>query len=56
MQLFRKLLGNLQHVSRVIVTDKLTSYAAAKRKILPGVKHRQSRYLSDRIEVSHQPM
>jgi putative transposase len=39
----------------VVVTDKLRSYAAAKREILPGVKHRQSRYLNNRTEVSHQP-
>jgi len=39
----------------VIVTDKLGSYAAAKREILPGVEHRQSRYLNNRCEVSHQP-
>jgi putative transposase len=37
----------LQYVPRVIVTDKLKSYAAAKREILPGVEHRQSRYLTD---------
>jgi putative transposase len=52
---FRKLLKGLQYVPRVIVTDKLKSYAAAKRKILPGVEHRQSRYLNNRAEVSHQP-
>ena len=28
---------------------------AAKREILPGVEHRQSRYLNNRAEVSHQP-
>ena len=39
----------------VIVTDKLRSYAAAKRQVLPGVEHRQSRYLNNRAEVSHQP-
>ena len=39
----------------MIVTDKLGSYAAAKREILPGVEHRQSRYLNNRCEVSHQP-
>jgi len=43
---FRKLLKGLQYVPRVIVTDKLRSYAAAKRKILPGVEHRQGRYLN----------
>ena len=52
---FRKLLKGLQYVPRVIVTDKLGSYAAAKRKLLPGVEHRQSRYLNNRAEVSHQP-
>jgi putative transposase len=52
---FRKLLKGLQYVPRVIVADKLKSYAAAKRKILPGVEHRQSRYLNNRAEVSHQP-
>ncbi|HYZ24401.1 MAG TPA: IS6 family transposase [Rhodopila sp.] len=52
---FRKLLKGLQYVPRVIVTDKLKSYAAAKREILPGVEHRQSRYLNNRAEVSHQP-
>ena len=40
---------------RVIVNDKLRSYAVAKREILPGVEHRQSRYLNNRAEVSHQP-
>ena len=52
---FKKLLKGLQYVPRVIVTDKLKSYAAAKRTILPGVEHRQSRYLNNRAEVSHQP-
>ncbi|WP_424138485.1 IS6 family transposase [Roseomonas chloroacetimidivorans] len=52
---FRKLLKGLQYVPRVIVTDKLKSDAAAKRDILPGVEHQQSRYLNNRAEVSHQP-
>ena len=52
---FRKLLKGLQYAPRVIVTDKLKSYAAAKRKVLPHVEHRQSRYLNNRAEVSHQP-
>ena len=33
---FRKLLKGLQYVPRVIITDKLKSYGAAKREILPG--------------------
>ena len=52
---FRKLLKGWRYVPRVIVTDKLKSYAAAKREILPRVEHRQSRYLNNRAEVSHQP-
>ena len=52
---FRKLLKGLQYVPRVVVTDKLKSYAAAKRDILPGVEHRQSRYLNNQAEVSHPP-
>jgi putative transposase len=52
---FRKLLKGLCYVPRVIVTDKLASYGAAKREILPGVEHRQSRYLNNCCEVSHQP-
>jgi hypothetical protein len=30
----------LRYVPRVIVTDKLKSYAAAQREILPSVEHR----------------
>jgi putative transposase len=52
---FKKLLKGLRYVPRVVVTDKLKSYAAAKAKIIPGVEHRQSRYLNNRAENSHQP-
>jgi putative transposase len=37
------------------VTDKLKSYGAAKREILPGVEHRQHKGLNNRAELSHQP-
>jgi putative transposase len=52
---FRKLLKGLTYVPRVLITDKLKSYGAAKREILPGVEHRQHRYLNNRVENSHQP-
>src|SRR5215510_4907853 len=52
---FRKLLKGLTYVPRVIITDKLKSYGAAKREFLPGVEHRQHRYLNNRAENSHQP-
>ena len=40
---------------RVIITDKLRSYGAAKKEILPGVEHRQHKRLNNRAENSHQP-
>jgi putative transposase len=52
---FRKLLKGLQYVPRVIITDKLKSYSAAKREILPSVEHRQHKGLNNRAENSHQP-
>jgi putative transposase len=52
---FRKLLKGLTYVPRVIVTDQLKSYGAAKREMLPSVEHRQHRYLNNRAENSHQP-
>jgi putative transposase len=52
---FRKLLKGCRYVPRVIITDKLASYGAAKREILPSVEHRQHRYLDNRAENSHQP-
>ena len=52
---FRKLLKGCTYVPRVIITDKLASYGAAKRAALPSVEDRQSRYLINRAENSHQP-
>jgi putative transposase len=52
---FRKLLKGLHYVPRVIITDKLKSYEAAKREILPGVEHRQHKGINNRAENSHQP-
>src|SRR6478736_8208538 len=52
---FRQLLKALQYIPRVIVTDKLRSYGVARRQLLPGVEHRQSRYLNNRAENSHRP-
>jgi putative transposase len=52
---FRKLLKGLMYVPRVLITDKLKSYGAAKRAVMPSVEHRQHRYLNNRAENSHQP-
>jgi putative transposase len=51
---FRKLLKGLRYVPRVIITDKLKSYSAAKAEVMPGVEHRQHKY-HNRAENSHQP-
>jgi putative transposase len=51
---FRKLLKGLTYVPRVIITDKLRSYGAARQEVLPSVEHRQHRYLNNRAENSHQ--
>jgi putative transposase len=52
---FRKLLKGLAYVPRVLITDRLKSYSAAQREIMPRVEHRQHRYLNNRAENSHQP-
>jgi putative transposase len=55
IRFFRKLLQTSRCRPRVIITDKLRSYGVAKKAILPRVAHRQSRYLNNRAENSHQP-
>lgn len=52
---FRKLLKDLEYVPRVIVTDKLRSYGATHREVMPSVEHRSSKYLNNRAENSDQP-
>jgi len=54
-RLLRKLLKKQGRAPRVLITDKLRSYAAAKRQIMPGVEHRQHKGLNNRAENSHQP-
>src|SRR3954467_13853827 len=40
-RLLRKLLKKQRRPPRVLITDKLASYGAAKKEITPGVEHRQ---------------
>ena len=54
-QFVRQRLTGLMSGPRVLIPDQLNSYGAAKRESLPGVAHRQHRYLSHRAENSHQP-
>ncbi len=46
---------SLEYKPRKIVTDGLRGYGVAQRQILPGVRHRVSRYLNNRAENSHRP-
>ncbi|MFA1672777.1 IS6 family transposase [Rhizobium mongolense] len=54
-RLLRKLLKKQGSAPRVMITDKLASYGAAKREIMPGVEHRQHRGLNNRAENSPKP-
>jgi putative transposase len=54
-RLLRKLLKRQCRAPRVLITDKLASYGAAKREVMPGVEHRQHKGLNNRAENSHQP-
>ncbi|WP_184707398.1 IS6 family transposase [Rhizobium lusitanum] len=55
-RLMRKLLKSQGRAPRVVVTDKLRSYDAAKREIMPGIEHRSHKGLNNRAENSHQPI
>jgi transposase-like protein len=51
----RRLLKRLVYVPRVVITDKLASYGAAKREALPSVEQRRHKGLHNRAENAHQP-
>ena len=51
----RKLMKKQCRTPRVLVTDKLRSYGVAHREMIRSVEHRQSKYLNNRAENSHQP-
>ena len=52
---FRKLLKRQGSQPWQLVTDKLRSYGAAHRSIMPSVDHNTERYANHLAEVSHQP-
>jgi putative transposase len=54
-RLLRKLLKKQCRAPRVMVNDKLASYGAAKREVMPSVEHRSHRGLNNQAENSHQP-
>src|SRR5919198_1878277 len=54
-RLFRKMLKRQGRAPRGMITDKLASYPAAKRDLMPAVEHRRHKGLNNRAENSHQP-
>jgi putative transposase len=54
-RLLRKLLKKHMRAPRVLITDKLKSYSAARRQLRLSGEHRQHKGLNNRAENSHQP-
>src|SRR5918997_1945746 len=54
-RLLRKLLKRQCRAPRVMITDKLGSYSAAKQELMPGIEHRRHKGLNNRAVNSHQP-
>ena len=52
---FRKLLKGQGREPRRLITDKLRSYSAAHRTVMPSVVYSTRQYENNRAEVSHQP-
>jgi putative transposase len=55
-RLLKRLLKKQGCPPRRIITDKLASYAAARRQIIPAVEHRSHKGLNNRAENSHLPL
>ncbi len=54
-RLLRKLLKRQCRSPRVMITDKLASYGAAKAELMSGIERRQHKGLNRWAENSHQP-
>jgi putative transposase len=55
IRFFGKLLKDQQGPPIKIITDKLRSYSAAKKELIPGVEQSTQHYENKRCELSHQP-
>jgi len=51
---FRKLLRARGQVPLNIATDKLPSYGAEEKEVMPSVAHCKDRYANNRSELSHE--
>jgi putative transposase len=54
-RLLKRLLRKQGGPPRRLITDKLGSYAAARRQVMPDVEHRSHKGLNNRAENSHLP-
>jgi putative transposase len=54
--LLRRLLKKQGCPPRRLITDKLSSYAAARRQVMPAVEHWSHKGLNNRAENSHLPL
>ena len=55
MRFFKRLLKGQGAMPLKIVTDKLASYSAAKKELIPSIDHSTVQYENNRCELSHQP-
>jgi putative transposase len=54
VRFFKKLMKGQGRSARKIVTDKLPSYGASRKAIMPTSMHCHDRYANNRAEVSHE--
>ena len=55
MRFLKKQLKEHKGTPLKVVTDKLQSYSAAKKELIPSVEHATVQYENNRCELSHQP-
>ena len=54
LRFFKKLMKGQGRSARLIVSDKLPSYGAARKDLIPTSMHCDDRYANNRAEVSHE--
>ena len=55
IRFFRQVLKGQGRLPNRLITDKLRSYSAAHRIVMPSVPHSTKQYENNRAEASHQP-
>nr|BAM15209.2 hypothetical protein [uncultured microorganism] len=55
IRFFKRLLKGQKGIPLKVVTDKLASYSAARKELIPSVEHSTVQYENNRCELSHQP-